>query len=246
MEIILKERLDRYLDSAINDKPRKYFITRKIIFLNQYVPDIPKDSKKSLDIGSNYGHITEFLKEKGYDSYGLEVQKKLVEYTNKNGKAKYKYGSAEKMPFKNNTFDVITCLATLEHFIDRSKAMKEINRVLKEDGKVIFTVPNTWSYFYIRSFITFMLRGMKPWTNTHYQQNYFHWIHQIHQFLKIIDCRPLLAIPFIEPKLVTNSFLSKFEYDKPKISWMSAEPFIICTKRTNKIEDNSDEADFTI
>lgn len=235
----LKEAL-KNIEKIVNDKPTRYFVARKILFLDRYLPTVATNSKKLLDLGSNKGYLTEFFKNKGYDAYGLEFNKELVEFSKKNGKAKYMQGSVENIPFKDNSFDVILCLASLEHFVDRSRAMKEINRVSKKDGKVIFTVPNTWSYFFIRSFITFILRGEKAWKNVHYQQNYFHWQHQIHQFLRILDARPILAMPFIEPKLVWNSFLSNFEYNKKSLAWMSAEPIFICTKRIKEIKGDTD------
>ena len=46
-----------------------------------------------------------------------------------------------KMPFKDNSFDVILCNHVLEHVDDDKKAMREINRVMKKDGFAILQVP---------------------------------------------------------------------------------------------------------
>jgi len=231
--------LEEYLIKTRQDRVSQYFITRKYIFLDKYI-EKNKGKMKALDIGSNFGLFTELLKRKGYDAYGIDINEKKVKWAKKNCRAKYMLGSAESIPFKDSTFDIVILLATLEHIIDRGKALSEINRVLKKNGKVIITVPNTWSYFYMRSFVTFALRGMTPWINTHYQQNYFHWEHQLNQFLKIIDSRPLLSIPFFEPKLISGMRLAKFEYTKKNLAWMSAEPFFICTKREKRVEENTD------
>ena len=63
------------------------------------------------------------------------------------------------MPFKDNAFDVITCISTLEHIgldntsylndakykeagmFDFEKAILELKRVLKSGGKLLITVP---------------------------------------------------------------------------------------------------------
>ncbi len=53
----------------------------------------------------------------------------------------------EKLPFKNNSFEVVTMLAVFEH-IEKDRlifALKEINRVLKPKGKLIITTPSPWS-----------------------------------------------------------------------------------------------------
>ena len=50
------------------------------------------------------------------------------------------------MPFKDNFFDVVVCAWVLEHLSDPNKAFKEIYRVLKPGGKVIFITPNALNY----------------------------------------------------------------------------------------------------
>jgi len=232
--------LKEYIVKTKQDKVSEYFITRKYLFLSKYLGEVSGSKKSALDIGSNFGLFTELLKNKGYDAYGIDVNKDKVSWAKKNAKAKYSFGTAEKIPFKKNSFDVILLLATLEHILDRGKALKEINRVLKPGGKVIITLPNTFSYFYLRSFFTYFLRGHKPWRNVHYQQNYFHWEHQINLFLKIIDYRPILSIPFFEPKLINKKRLHKFEHNKRSLSKISAEPIIICTKREKATLNNTD------
>ncbi len=47
----------------------------------------------------------------------------------------------QKMPFKNNTFDVVLCNHVLEHVDDDIKALKEIIRVMKNGGFSILQVP---------------------------------------------------------------------------------------------------------
>ncbi|ACX73163.1 Methyltransferase type 11 [Methanocaldococcus vulcanius M7] len=50
-------------------------------------------------------------------------------------------GNILHLPFKDKTFDLILCINVLEH-VDKSKALKEINRVLKDNGRVIVVVVN--------------------------------------------------------------------------------------------------------
>jgi ubiquinone/menaquinone biosynthesis C-methylase UbiE len=53
----------------------------------------------------------------------------------------------EKLPFKDNFFDVVTMLAVFEH-IEKDRLnflLNEINRVLKKGGMLIITTPAPWS-----------------------------------------------------------------------------------------------------
>jgi len=57
----------------------------------------------------------------------------------------------EKLPFNDNSFDMILCTEVLEHLIqDPSFMLSELNRVLKEGGLLVLTTPNGlyWRYLY--------------------------------------------------------------------------------------------------
>jgi ubiquinone/menaquinone biosynthesis C-methylase UbiE len=51
-------------------------------------------------------------------------------------------GDILNLPFKNNSFDLAFACDVLEHVIDPIKAFKEIKRVVKKNGYVIFSIPN--------------------------------------------------------------------------------------------------------
>lgn len=48
----------------------------------------------------------------------------------------------EKLPFKNNSLDIIICNQVLEHLFEIDKVLDDIYRVLKKDGMLIACVPN--------------------------------------------------------------------------------------------------------
>lgn len=49
---------------------------------------------------------------------------------------------ANTLPFAAESFDVITLLAVLEHLSDPLGMIKEIERILKKDGRLVMTVPS--------------------------------------------------------------------------------------------------------
>jgi len=54
----------------------------------------------------------------------------------------YKRASAEKIPFPNKKFDSIVAGELIEHLKNPEKFIKEANRILKKNGKLIITTPN--------------------------------------------------------------------------------------------------------
>ena len=55
-------------------------------------------------------------------------------------------GNIAKLPFPDNTFDLITSNMVFEHLDNPEKQLKEITRVLSQGGKLIFHTPNTFGY----------------------------------------------------------------------------------------------------
>lgn len=62
----------------------------------------------------------------------------------------------DKTDFPNNCFDVVVSIEVMEHVVNLSKYLAEINRVLKKGGVFIWTTPcaNKYSFEYIYSTLT--------------------------------------------------------------------------------------------
>ncbi len=81
--------------------------------------------------------------------------------------------SAEKIPHPNGHFDNVCALEVLEHVEDPQQALGEIERVLKEDGVAVVSVPrenwlwNIFWYFWERSFGFY-------WFGTHVHDHHAH------------------------------------------------------------------------
>lgn len=50
-------------------------------------------------------------------------------------------GNGQLLPFKGDTFDIVTCIETLEHIEDYKSVLREIHRVVKPNGTVIVSTP---------------------------------------------------------------------------------------------------------
>jgi SAM-dependent methyltransferase len=87
-----------------------------------------------LDLGGNKGALRRSMEEHGYQYINLDMQ------DFGNGEPSI-IGDAHKLPFKDRALDVVISKDTLEHFIEPSRAVNEVHRVLKQGGKVIIWVP---------------------------------------------------------------------------------------------------------
>ena len=51
-------------------------------------------------------------------------------------------GPAEKLPFPDGQFDFVACIGALEHFLDPTRALREMVRVATPDADFLLLVPN--------------------------------------------------------------------------------------------------------
>ena len=102
-------------------------------------------SKKILEIGSNTGFTSVNLSLlTGCKSIGIDVNKKSIDeakkYARKQGVGKlalFQKASALKLPFPDNSFDIVWCSNVTSFISDKNKAIKEYLRVLKLKGSLV-------------------------------------------------------------------------------------------------------------
>lgn len=98
--------------------------------------------QKLLDIACGRGDFLEIAKAQGIQSYGLDISSVALEMAPPQCIGSMMVSLGENLPFPDNTFDYITCLGSLEHFLEPEIAIREMRRVLKEDGWAFIHVPN--------------------------------------------------------------------------------------------------------
>ena len=104
--------------------------------------------KKILEAGCGTGRILAPLVDKGYKIEGFDLSKNmLAQLLKKNSKIKTKIGDIEKIPYKSNTYDLVYSITVLIHLTDFEKGFKEMYRVTKKKGLVVFDLPNKNSFW---------------------------------------------------------------------------------------------------
>lgn len=91
----------------------------------------------------------------GHVKEGIGIDKKVPEESFGNIQLK-KIVFEGHLPLQNESVDVVTILAVLEHLVDPVQMLKEIKRILKPNGNLLITVP-TVPNKYIAEFLAFKL-----------------------------------------------------------------------------------------
>lgn len=94
-----------------------------------------------LDAGCGTGGLCGFLEAEGIRSIsGCDAEAEAIEHGIKRGRLKNAVvADVCKLPFADNSFDLVVCSEVLEHVPDHEKGFSEILRVSR--GPVLFTVP---------------------------------------------------------------------------------------------------------
>ncbi len=104
-------------------------------------------NKNILDIGCSNGVLASLLiNEKPRKYVGIDSNQEAINFAKKNvKKAEFFQGTADNIPLGNKTIDVTLMLDVIEHVPKNTelKVLKEVARVLRKDGKLILSTPNS-------------------------------------------------------------------------------------------------------
>jgi len=104
-----------------------------------------KAGKNLLDIACGNGNFIRIANATGLQTYGIDISSTALSKARVLTKdSELILSSAEALPFRTATFDYITCLGSLEHFIHPSQALQELARVIKPTGIACILVPNAY------------------------------------------------------------------------------------------------------
>jgi SAM-dependent methyltransferase len=136
------------IDEIREKFPEDVRYTDKNFILN-WCPSLPNDRTK------HYG-LMNFLKEKFRDKRCLEIgyrwagrffhNARVLDLYDPRPDIDYRIDLCNAKIIPDNSFDLISCLAVLEHIPKFWKAAEEIQRILAADGILICTVPGVWPY----------------------------------------------------------------------------------------------------
>jgi len=146
-----EEKLSKKIWNSIYKETERVETTLRV---DEDIPRIAKlfkehGVKRVLDLGCGAGRHLIYLASKNFDVYGLDISSEAVKkakqrLTKMKIKADLKVGSMfTKFPYSSNFFDAVISITTLHHgrIEQITKAISEIERVLKPSGLIFITVP---------------------------------------------------------------------------------------------------------
>jgi SAM-dependent methyltransferase len=115
---------------------------RRIIksFLARVCQNFQGRRPRILDVGCGTGANLELLAEFG-ETEGVDISQEALSFCRERGFSNVRHGAAEKLPYEDGSFDLVTGLDVVEHLDDDVAGLSEMRRVLRPGGRVLLFVP---------------------------------------------------------------------------------------------------------
>lgn len=121
----------------------------------------PAPGRTLLDVACGQGVLLRYSSAQGLITHGLDFSQVALATSRKNApEATLVLANGEQLPYADASLDYVTCLGSLEHYLDPWQGVSEIRRVLKPDGLAAIFVPN--SYYLADIFWHVLRKGRGP------------------------------------------------------------------------------------
>ncbi len=121
------------------------------------------DAKRMLDVGCGTGHFTRWYAQLGYETVGLDISPIMLNVAIQLWHGPFYNAPAEKMPFDDQTFDVVSFVTCTEYMPDLHRVLREARRVGRQG--IIIGLLNKWSLPTVRRKVQ-VLFGKNPFYAT--------------------------------------------------------------------------------
>lgn len=129
-----------------------------------------KKEGRILEIGCAEGSFLSEANKRGYEPYGIEINKKFVEYARNEYRLPNIYeGDILGSSFSDGHFDVIYMRNVMSHLHDPIKELGKVNKFLKDDGIFVCVTGN------VGDLTLKQIRKYRGFTSLHLSQHLFHY-----------------------------------------------------------------------
>jgi SAM-dependent methyltransferase len=118
-----------------------WFEGRRRVFFALLHRHLPKRRNlKILDVGCGVGGMMRELRAFG-EPAGLEISLPMLRLAKERGFSRVLCGSADALPVRDRSIDLVTAFDCIEHLDDDQRALRAFHRALHPDGHVFLSVP---------------------------------------------------------------------------------------------------------
>ena len=121
------------------------------LWVRQYLPIVPRGSKRLLDVGCGTGAFTIGASRRGYRALGLSWDQRNQDVARQRASicsaplAEFEVQDVRHLDVRHDLrerFEIVVCCENIEHILNDRKLMVDMSRCLKSGGTLLLTTPN--------------------------------------------------------------------------------------------------------
>lgn len=106
----------------------------------------PGPGSTLLDVSCGEGALVDLARRRRVAAFGTDFSAAAVRRANdQTRRAIFAGADGTQLPFPDASFDHVTCIGSLEHFVDPAAGVREISRVMAPRANACILLPNTFS-----------------------------------------------------------------------------------------------------
>jgi len=151
--LLEKESLADFYKTNAEEAPTKQITNHALYpdievqktFIKQQIETRGITEKKILDAGSGIGTISSLFASNGNFVTATELSLNDLQQCQSGKNIQRTVSDVGQLPFKSKKFDLVNFTDIIEHIEDPTKTLHELNRVLKNNGRLFLSTPNRHS-----------------------------------------------------------------------------------------------------
>lgn len=133
-DVVYERKGDRYLRPT-----RAYYVFLELLQA--------KPGQRLLDVACGLGRLLEAARTCGVTMNGIDISEVAVSKARLNvPEATIECGNAESLPYRDETFDLVTCIGSLERIVSAKSALSEMLRVGTPNARYCLLVRNSETF----------------------------------------------------------------------------------------------------
>ena len=119
-------------------------LTTKAAFIMAKVESHVPPGLRHLDIACGNGQILSAFNKIHSKSIGLDLSERRLATCRQKNLSVIRANFTDNLPFKHETFDMVTLISAIEHVPRPNELLRELSRILSPNGLIIIQIPNPY------------------------------------------------------------------------------------------------------
>lgn len=200
-----------------------------------------KPGDKILDLGCGNGKLRLLFKDVKINYNGVDPSRKLIDLAKSKPefdleKQQFVVAGADKLPFPDDTFDLVFFIATFHHIPSdklRLEALKEVKRVLKPSGRLIMANWNQWRKKHFHYIIKYAWLKITGRSDLDFKDIFIPWMDgKVKRYFRAFTKGELRGLVRMAGLKFENGYLSSWDSDKKgRFNYLKASNIVTIAKK---------------